>query len=449
MLEFSELSRDGHPLVLMQVREPPGPVNQFEFTCAPDDPVFQALEAMTSEQEIVRAAGELLFTALAEAPALSPALTAALRIQPPDQRPIYVNVTGLSLGQALPWETLFAPAIHDFLSLDPRWPVGRIVPGARPEPTPWRLDPPLRIAAVLSCLGVPADEEWQALRAAVEESGLDCRVCLLVSENELYQRIEAARLPWADLAKVPSDYAGLQSLITRFNPHVLHLFCHGSTGHGGPHLEVAVGSDWLTGTADRSHFLESRGIRELTPVTAATPWLIVLNACESATPATLDVGPQTLASALVADYAVPAVVGMRQPVLSVDAARFTRRFYASLFETLRRALDRSAAELGIDWASLAVTARDALRRGRDSLPPTSAAARTTQWTLPVVHVRPTQFMLQIVTPAALGPESNRARLESSLLEALLAALPADTPAQTIDALTERLRQRRELALGRS
>ena len=64
-----------------------------------------------------------------------------------------------------------------------------------------------------------------------------------------------------------------------------------------------------------------------------------------------------------------------------------------------------------------VAARDGLRRNRAGLLPSMAAARTTKWTLPVVHVRPTRFTLEIVPPP--DPSANQARLEAAILEKLL------------------------------
>lgn len=456
-IEFSEIppefGRDERPQVLLQVREPDVPVNQHRFTCAADDPVFAAMRAAGSEDEVVRIAGQRLFAALAEAPVLQPKLVAALEIQPPERRPIYLDVSSLTLGQELPWEALFAPALGDFLGLDSRWPVGRVTSGARPAPGPWRLDGPLRIAAVLSCLGVPAEEEWQALRTAVEAAGLDVSVLVLVSENELFKTIEDADLPWVrEVRKVPGDLADLQRVLTGFGPHVLHLFCHGSAADA-PYLAIAVGSDWDTGTPDHSHFLEAAGVGNLLPSTADVPWLIVLNACASAAPpegTPPDTGPQSLATALVRGYAVPAVIGMREPVLSTDAACFAEMLYRSLFDTLREAVGQGAGTVTIDWASLAVDARDRLRQRRGGLLPTMAAKRFPQWTLPVVTVRPKPFDLEIApaSPAPAPKTANQARLEANLLQTLLARLTDDTPPSTVQALREELHKALAIAAGR-
>jgi hypothetical protein len=95
-------------------------------------------------------------------------------------------------------------------------------------------------------------------------------------------------------------------------------------------------------TADRVS-----GTLRLTAATGDRPWLVVLNACESA--ATGDSGAQSVAVALVYD-GVPAVVGMREPVVSSDAACFTRSFYSTLVATLDPVLEGTEKTLTVDWS---------------------------------------------------------------------------------------------------
>src|SRR5262249_32794850 len=156
-------------------------------------------------------------------------LTTALQTQAPQRYPVYVEIaTGTGI-EALPWETLCSPA-GDYLGLDERWAVGRIVDGPGQLAPLWHFAPPLRIAAVLACLGVEAADEWRALRETVAASGLDVRVLAVVSEEELYDQIQAeiaAGAGWAQVALVPVQLDQLQRLVAGFRPHALHFFCHG------------------------------------------------------------------------------------------------------------------------------------------------------------------------------------------------------------------------------
>jgi hypothetical protein len=94
----------------------------------------------------------------------------------------------------------------------------------------------------------------------------------------------------------------------------------------------------------------------------------------------------------------------------------------------------------VDWSTLAVAARAELCRNRVGLPPKAAAARTKEWTLPVVHVRPSPFVINVADAAA--PTVDRSeQFEAAAIYALLAALPADTPADTVRALKEELERR--------
>jgi hypothetical protein len=442
VVEIAEMGGDPTagvpPSIFIQLREPPGISGGDPFRCELNAPEFTALRSLAVEPNAVRRAGEALFEAL-KSPKTLDAITAALQIQPPDTRPVYLDIGRNASLHQLPWEALFAPN-RDFLALDARWPVGRIVSGPRTAAPVLSLEPPLRIAAVLSCLGVPAAEEWDALRNALQPAGQanKARLLLFVSEDDLYTTIDAAALPWVEVAPVPSEYADLQSRIAGFRPHVLHFFCHGSSSWG-PHLEVAVASDWVVGRPENSHTLEPKGIRELTAATEDFPWLIVLNACESAVAGDADTGAQSVAVALVHD-GVPAVVGMREPVLSTDAACFTDTFYASLLDALDSALTGAERELTVDWPALAVAARAAMCRNRNGMTVSAAAAQMKEWTLPVIHVRLAPFVVH-AADATHAPPPRSEQLESTIIDTLLAALPGDTPEETVRAFRDELQSR--------
>jgi hypothetical protein len=151
------------------------------------------------------------------------------------------------------------------------------------------------------------------------------------------------------------------------------------------------------------------------------PWAVVLNACTTAA-AVVESGARSLAASLVRDHGMQAVIGMREPVLSTDAAKFASAFYRQLFADI-------AVGGEIDWAATTVSARTELCRSPLDLVALSAA-RHRQWILPVVTVRPTRFRMQ-VTPATVNSEIDR--LVAAFKATLLGSLPATTPAATVAA----------------
>ena len=118
----------------------------------------------------------------------------------------------------------------------------------------YRLTPPVRIAAVLSCLGISAAGELEALREAMRAAGPDRAKLLVIASEEqliidLQAEIAAGTAP--ELARVeliPTELSVLQSTISGFGPHVLHFFCHGSL-QGSPHVALALKSDWQAANA--------------------------------------------------------------------------------------------------------------------------------------------------------------------------------------------------------
>jgi hypothetical protein len=448
--------------VLLQVAEPLGYPGLSDFVCPGTDPVFSSLRSATPDGDVVTAAGRVLFDAVTSSEQVRDILTVALAVQDPERRPIYLNLSDAIAAQALPWEALCTRS-GTFLAMQPAWPVARMLSGLRKPLTHRTLEPPLRIAAILSCLDVGAEGEWDALRKAVESSGAQVRMLLLVSETELHDTIDAMALPWLEVQMVPQEFRDMQALITDFEPHVLHFFCHG-LATGGAHLEIATAADILAGTHTSHHRLEARSIRELVQAPKQTPWAIVLNACGSAA---LDVvatppgsagdrspddeiaGTHSLAASLVVEQGVPAVVGMREPVIDSDAARFTGAFYAALLTDLAGRIEARDRGITIDWAAYTVEARADLCRDR-GITPDVAAARFQQWTLPVVVVHPSQFTVDV---AGAGPIDSDARDKASRLSegssAILAALPPGTPAQTVAAFEAMLREQTLRAGGRS
>lgn len=484
VFELSDsIAPDGSPLVEIALKEPKvwaSPRQPFPYRGT--EPVFLGLTTAPPADSALRTVGRTLYDAVAAHPPLADTFAEALRTQPPGRYPLFVEIDSASQVESLPWEALCG-ADGTFLGLDDRWAIGRMIDAARPPAAPRDLVLPVKIAAVLSALHVPAGQEWQALWDSVGTvPDLPVELLVLASEDELAGTIAGVAAPagvTVTVEQVPGSTDALQQRIRAFNPHVLHFFCHGSAGRRQPYLEVAVRSDWVTATT-HSLYLEAGQFRDLTERTSDRPWLLVLNCCESAAAGPRD-NLQSLALMLVRDAALPAVVGMREPVSSTDASTFTRAFYTALLSDVNgRRAGTVPADEPLNWARYAVCARTTLL-DQHPMPRTEAAESTREWTLPVVYLRPDPFVVTVpAAPAVLPPVpapvppppaldmdagpplpgiaapggrpeppppppepddgegARSARLEADLLHGLLTRLPADTPDDLIAAIRARL-----------
>jgi CHAT domain len=432
------------------------------FVCTGDEPPLIALKNVQLTANAIRQAGQFLYNSVVDAhDEIREYLIVALQTQKPQRYPVFIEIATGSGIEQLPWETLCSPG-GKFLGLDERWAFGRIVDGPAKTAASWQFTPPLRIAAILSCLDVPAIDEWRALKKAIRAANLEVEVLAVVSEETLFEHIrgEVAKgtSPAVRVELVPPDLEELQELVKDFRPHILHFFCHGST-EGGPNLSLAVKSDWIIGFAQDSLTVEAEQIRDFTARTDALPWLVVLNCCRSAAAdeqANAHADLQSIALKLVSEGALPAVVGMREPVFSDDANLFTRTFYQQLLRDLStRLVGEIAADDPMDWPRLVVAARTSLARKHKGLTLSKAAMSTMEWTLPVVYVRPTSFIIQPAPPPAAqvepepppppqprepqeAPTLRAARLEKDALRRLINLLPSDTPPALRSDIEQRL-----------
>ena len=384
----------------IQLREPRGFGRQtVELTLAPTAQEFQALAASQAlEKDAVRRAGRALYDALvANNPDLRKHIEAALLVQPPERFPVFVELdTGD--GEPYPWETLCSPD-GDFLGLDERWAIGRLVECRSQLPATWVFEPPVRIAAILSCLDVKGESEWNSLRAACEAAQVPVELLALVGEDELHSTIGAAGLDWVTVEFLPSTVEGIASRLQQFHAHVLHMFCHGLSTSQSPHLQVATRERWLS-PEGKTLLIEAKEINTFNPPVDNLPWLVVLNSCETAAASGQET-PRSLALDLIATYGVPAVVGMREPVSERDAPLFSRAFYDQLMSEFSRLLQPGQGEEPIEWARLMVGVREQIAEQYEQL--NAERGTQKQWTLPVVYSRPDGFRLQVLAPAGPAP----------------------------------------------
>jgi CHAT domain len=430
------------PYASISLRKPKLLDNEtLPFQCAADEDVFQALKS--ARENAVKFAGARLFDALMANPHIKPHLTTALQAAVGTRHPIAIEIATKFGAEALPWETLCSTA-GDFLGLDERWSLARMVEPLTEAAPFYTLTPPIKIAAVLSCLDIPAASELDALRKAVRDSGEGRTELLVVASEEqlivdLQAELEAGNAPEVTRLEImPDDLDGLHRLISQFGPHLLHFFCHGSL-EGSPHVLIAKKEDWDKQSRVSSITAEATEFAGFTRRAADPPWLVVLNCCEGAG-AEFASDSQSLALSLAVNGVAAAVVGMREPVVDTTANKLTEALYTNLLTDIAALIDtRSEKPQPFDWPRHVAAARDSLARvpGKSRR---EAAASTREWTMPVLYIRPEEFKLQLewAPPASRGiddapsPErenaketARAARLEITALRALLADLPAD------------------------
>ncbi|WP_369228871.1 CHAT domain-containing protein [Streptomyces sp. R21] len=407
------ISGEGHGSMLVSLENPPG--NQATpFACNGSEPEFVALASHSLGETSVRDAGRLLFDGLAAQPDIGLHLPAAA--QPgAAKRPVFVELRAPGAAEALPWETLWSQAV-DFLGLDARWPVSRIVPPVGDNPVHLEeFRPPLRIAAILSCLGVTAADEWQILskEVAAVAGRLDVEVLTFVSEHDLALSIQKAADPGVSVDLVPQDLATLREKVSSFRPHILHLFCHGRLRQR-PQLEIAVAADWQDGVPNRSLRLEFDQISQLSnPMDPA--WLAVLNCCEVGAP----VGETySLARELVNRGPFAAAVAMSEPVNPDDASAFSAALYPQLLAAVENVVQAKGNPVEIPFWNLLVEPRRRLceRQAVGGISVSMAATSTKEWTVPVLYVRPDPLVLSwLPGPAPTLEEVGRQQLHRRAL----------------------------------
>jgi hypothetical protein len=376
----------------------------------------------------VREVGETLLSRLGQHPAVADAVHNALQIPPDQSCPLYVNLIGSETAAEFPWETLYDPG-NGFLALEGRWPIARIAAQVPRDKGLRTFTPPLKIMAVMSAVGVPADLEWAALREAIDAAGisLDLELSLWLGERDLARQIEAdmrdaeLRGSVTMLSSADKLTAGLK----RFDPHILHFFCHGSGGDS-PRLQLATRRDHVRGHGS-SIVLESLQLRNFGRGT----WIVALNCCEGGSDAD---GVRSIAYLLIA-AGYPATVGMREPVSSANAALFTRAFYSSLFAELDAQLV-PGEEVELEFAASLITPRRELRDLYRQATPNEAAARHRGWTLPVLYMRPDPLRIKRVKSDPAHSAADR-RATTGYVNTLLRyklEAPHDTPADVMDAI---------------
>jgi hypothetical protein len=255
---------------------------------------------------------------------------------------------------------------------------------------------------------------------------LSCEKDLVDDINDQHKPLVTAKLLLRDT---------LLNDIRKFEPHILHFFCHG-TADPTPVLQVATVESWY-GTDEETpagmklepfELLQSTGLKDKT-------WLITLNCCEGEKP-----GPGD--SALSIPFAhslvlngVPAVVGMREQIGDDIANVFCRSFYQALFDQLSTRLKDAPAgqPVEIHWGCALFAPRIELAR-----------THCQGWTVPILQTRLSQFQVVV------APENKRALVEELQQADAVGELlrQAGAPPDLIDEI-ERIKMRWEYLSGQN
>jgi hypothetical protein len=422
---------NGATRFLMRPEEPQNVTDrgrQRPLDCDPRVAPFTDLAAVSAghvgplPNDLVQLVGAQVFQALTAHPGVAQALDMAINTPPGTAHPIHVLTSALG-AEALPWEAIHHPTAL-FLSLDRRWPIARVVDAGRNAAGRF-FEPPLRITAVLAAADRLATGEWDALRTAVNATGMPVEVTVYVADDQLESHIGAQGDGWADVRYIPATEDGLVNEIETARPQLVHVFAHGSSQFGG-FLEVATRGHQTMG--DPPLFLAARHLSRL----RSSAWLVTLNACEGAAPSA---EVHSLAYSLVKE-GVPAAIGMREVIDSRDASVFTGAFYGEALRALAGAL-QPGARVRIDWAEHLHVARAALCR-RLAGPASVTAALQKPWTLPALYRRAEELWVRTANPALPIDIETQERI-SSMIEVYRVArdgLHPDTPQWSVDKLDD-------------
>jgi hypothetical protein len=377
--------------------------------------------------------GDTLVQGLRQHPAVATVLGRAFEAVPAQPHTIALLVRA-DEGRQIRWEAL-RDAQGQFVALDGRCPIGRITRRLSGSPKAAQtFEPPLRILAYLSGVGLDMQAEWDALSTALDQAqaaGLPVKatVCIGLSalRDQARNECAAGTHPAITVDAMPGTAFELEQQIQRERPHVLHFFCHGRGGMGASFLELGTAQD---------HALNRPGSVVLDTDTLAGiealryAWLVVLNCCEGALG---DTEIESMAERLVAQTGTRAI-GMLEPVASGEASRFCAALYPEVFRLLEAVL-RMPAGAPPQYVDL-TPALSVPRRALSALnPPLRQGAR---WTLPVLYqdlhplevVRPGVAALAV--PAVSADDWRVLRAKAETVAGMLAALPPDTPESARD-----------------
>lgn len=375
--------------------------------------------------DVTRQIGEALAKKIRENEAVRAILDMALaHATAPPSRPIHFRAAD-PVAHALSWEALVGN--NDFIALDDRWPVARIARGGSVKEGARRpFQPPLRLVCVLSAVGRSALKEWHALYESVQvarQTGLPITVTLFSGEEALLTAAKELKDRHLTVRSIPGPERSLIELIESHEPHVLHMFCHGSITSTVRGLEVGTISDFDRDDGRSSILVRAEELG--VALGRVGTWAAVLNTCKGAE--SLD---ETLTHAEeLVSRGVPIAIGMRRQVDADDASAFAAAFYPGVFRILAAAVAAGAGDHVMHWVDALGQARRRLRDIHGADPSLHDA-----WTMPVLYTRPGRFILQVADKGATEEQTYRdmgeAAIVTSIVDLVLGAGDADNAVLT-------------------
>jgi CHAT domain len=404
-------------------------------TFGPRDAAFNMRKpsASSTAMRVVRA-GQRLFRVLStsgDAKLVFGIMSRRSEDEAPVVYPLYVKLDS-SDAERVPWEMLWSKPPGGFVALHPncQWPIARMAASSvRAAPLRRKAGSTVRIAVVLGAAAQDGASEWQMLANAFEATTTPAELLVIVSDEAAHAAVTASLQAWGagqagKLARSGSvvyvaDQLELVSALAKFEPNIVHFWCHGAA-EPLPRLEIEVRSDRRRREGRASIQLGATDLERL--ASASSLWLIVLNCCQGATPAT---NLHSLARDLVVSGA-PVVVAMRESVEVADANLFTEAFYGALFPQLQTEVTAKASAAGLDGAAVAETLwLGALFTARRRLSGDGADDEP-KWTYPVAYVHRDELRVVATRKGDNDEEQRSLRYTLDFLEQVRTALLEST-----------------------
>jgi hypothetical protein len=345
------------------------------------------------------ARGRAMMSFLQSSPSVKSALSIVLGNDDTDADPVPIYFQTSGAIDALPWEQLFDSADGLYCALDSRWPIARMArSGSGTESSLHFFSPPFRVVAVIAAgLTTPAGAIYPGVRQleiiASAVGTLDgAQLHVISGHDDVLARAEALANKGARISAERIEVSGqaVAAQITKANPHVLHVFSHGTQVNNTRLLNLADSNDAAANEDGGSINLPVAVLAKA--LSACRPWLVVLAACE--TGAQLSPEDPAFARALVTG-GVPAVIGMRRRVDVVVMHRVVRELYSAICERASKLLSTGTPQQveTLDWSPALTGARIA------NMTPSPEA--NDKWSDPVLYanVSPLQVMVTTQTNA--------------------------------------------------
>jgi hypothetical protein len=329
----------------------------------------------------VRAAGTMLRGKLAALAQLQAALANVFATGAQASRPLYFRTGKEPSVEAVPFEALWDDHIAGFACLEQTWPIARIAADVTPPDGPFTMERAVRIAAVVAAEGInPVNQVDALLKGCAPPAGLSVELTVFTSTAEAVARVTEAGVNGWRGELVPATSDDLILRLRNLQPHLLHVFCHGTAD--GPRLLVAQRDDLAVLELSADHF------RSLAQPSYVAPWLVTLNCCEGAAP-----GEQTvsLASSLVRS-GLPAVLGMRKAIDVRMADAFCADLYQAVLARLTAISGGGRTAAALNWVDVLHEPRRRLCAGFGA--PGVVADRQKEWTMPVLYVASPELELR-------------------------------------------------------